>query len=48
MSLPMRSIRLRRAKAPSDIPRMNAESMISNACVEAPSPVLSMRIQVIS
>jgi hypothetical protein len=41
-------MRLRNQKAPSDIARMNAASMTSNEWVEAPSPSVSMRIQVIS
>ncbi len=48
MSLASRPMRLRIQKAPSDMPRMKAASITSKACVEAPRPSVSMRIQVIS
>ncbi len=48
MSRLMEAMRLRIASPPRAMPRMKAESITSKAWVEAPSPIVSMRIQVIS
>ena len=45
---PAASIRRRTHSPPKAIPRMNAESMSSKACVELPRTRESMRIQPIS
>ena len=42
------SLRRRMASAPSDKPRMNADSISSNECVADPSTSDSIRIQPIS
>jgi hypothetical protein len=46
--LSMACSRLRSQNAPMDMPRMNAASITSKECVEAPRPSESMRIHVIS